>query len=62
MAMPITFLRSASPAASTAEATLATVVEPPDTGASGMRESPSSNVTWSTGSLMASAATWVIAV
>jgi hypothetical protein len=60
--MPTSFRRSAWPAACTAGPTLATVVEPPDTGASGIVESPSSKRTCSTGRPIASAAIWVITV
>ena len=43
-------------------ATLATVIDPPDTGASGICELPSSKRTRSTGTPRASAATWLITV
>ena len=56
------FCRNARHAASTAEATLAAVIEPPDRGASGISVSPRSNRTFSYGTPSVSAATWAITV
>ena len=57
-----TSARAATAASWTAEPTLATVIEPPSTGAGGSRESPSSNRTWPAGRPSASAAICVITV
>ena len=62
MAAAIKASRACAPAACTAGDTLATLCEPPDTGASGMRVSPRLKCTRSTGMPMASAATCVITV
>ena len=56
------FCRNARHAASTAEATLAAVIDPPDRGASGISVSPRSNLTFSYGTPSVSAATCAITV
>src|SRR5205814_100376 len=62
VAKTINLLRSCWHAAWTAGATLATVIDPPETGAGGSAVSPSSNRTLCTGRPSVSAATCVITV
>ena len=57
-----TWSRTAAAAPCTAGPTLATVIEPPSTGARGKSESPSSKRTFVAGRPSASAAIWVMAV